>query len=118
MADCTRSCASADSRFLDCHYKVAIKTDNMKTLTITDARQRLGYWLKRAERGEEIGVIMGATVIALRPVPIVAADYAETEYGLTSAEVKTAVARIVAQTRAAKTQPYTPGMLTRANRTH
>jgi antitoxin (DNA-binding transcriptional repressor) of toxin-antitoxin stability system len=90
----------------------------MKTLTVTDARQKLGYWLKRAERGEEIGVFIGSTVIALRPVPIVAADYAETEYDLTRVEVETAAARIVAQTRAAKTRPFTPGMLTRASRTH
>ena len=38
----------------------------MKTLTVTDARQKLGYWLKRAESGEEIGVVFGASIFALR----------------------------------------------------
>ena len=90
----------------------------MKTLTVTDARQKLGYWLKRAERGEEIGVVSGRNVIALRPVPITAADYAEKEYGLTRAEVDAAAARIVAETRAAPTVRYVPGMLSRGDSTH
>ena len=72
----------------------------MKTLTVTDARQKLGYWLKRAERGEEIGVIFGASVFALRKVPIQAADYMETEYGLTQAEADRAAERIRAETHA------------------
>ena len=66
----------------------------MKTLTVTTARQKLGYWLKRAERGEEIGVIVGASIIALRKVPVHAADYAEQEYGLTPAEMDRAAKRI------------------------
>ncbi|MBI4626114.1 MAG: hypothetical protein HY736_23200 [Verrucomicrobia bacterium] len=69
----------------------------MKTLTVTDARQKLGYWLKRAERGEEIGVVFGASVFALRKVPIQAADYMETEYGLTKEEADRAAERIRAE---------------------
>jgi antitoxin (DNA-binding transcriptional repressor) of toxin-antitoxin stability system len=42
----------------------------MKTLAIPTARQNLGAWLPRAARGEEIGIISGAQVIALRPVEI------------------------------------------------
>lgn len=72
----------------------------MKTLTVTDARQKLGYWLKRAERGEEIGIICGASLFPLRKVPIVAGDYAEQEYGMTAVEVDRAAARIIAETRA------------------
>ena len=66
----------------------------MKTLTVTDARQKLGYWLKRAEKGEEIGVIFGASVFALRKVPIQVADYMETEYGLTKEEADQAIERL------------------------
>ena len=44
----------------------------MKTLTITSARQNPGAWLARAARGEEIGIISSAHVIALRPVAIAA----------------------------------------------
>src|ERR1022692_1479460 len=32
----------------------------MKTLTITDARQNLGHWLKLAANGEDVGVIVGS----------------------------------------------------------
>ncbi len=72
----------------------------MTTLTVTDARQKLGYWLKRAERGEEIGVLFGSSVFALRKVPIQAADYMEQEYGLTKAEADRAAERIRAESRA------------------
>lgn len=74
----------------------------MQTLTVTAARAQLGHWLARAVRGEEIGVVVGAQVVALRPVPIQAADYMETEYGLTRAEADRAVARIKAETQQAK----------------
>lgn len=74
----------------------------MQTLTVTAARAQLGHWLARAVRGEEIGVVVGAQIVALRPVPIQAADYMETEYGLTSAEADRAIARMKAETRQAK----------------
>lgn len=74
----------------------------MHTLTVTAARAQLGHWLARAVRGEEIGVVVGAQIVALRPVPIQAADYLETEYGLTRDEADRAVARIKAETQRAK----------------
>lgn len=73
----------------------------MRTLTVTAARAQLGHWLARAVRGEEIGVIVGAQVVALRPVPIQAADYMEREYGLTRDEADRAAARLKAETRRA-----------------
>jgi antitoxin (DNA-binding transcriptional repressor) of toxin-antitoxin stability system len=73
----------------------------MKTLTVTKARQNLGSWLKRAVAGEEIGVVFGDQVVALRPVPIMAADYMETEYGLTKEEANRAAKRIREESRAA-----------------
>jgi antitoxin (DNA-binding transcriptional repressor) of toxin-antitoxin stability system len=96
--------------------------DIMQTLTVTKARQNLGGWLKKAASGEEIGVIIGDKVIAFRPVPIMAADYAETEYGLTRSEVDAAASRIVADVReasaAADLVEYKPGMFARANPAH
>jgi antitoxin (DNA-binding transcriptional repressor) of toxin-antitoxin stability system len=74
----------------------------MQTLTVTAARAQLGHWLSRAVRGEEIGVVVGAQIVALRPVPIQAADYIETEYGLTRDEANRAVIRIKAETQRAK----------------
>jgi antitoxin (DNA-binding transcriptional repressor) of toxin-antitoxin stability system len=55
----------------------------MTTLTITDAKKNLGKWLNAAVKGEDIGILAGANVIALRPVPIESTDYAWREYGLT-----------------------------------
>jgi antitoxin (DNA-binding transcriptional repressor) of toxin-antitoxin stability system len=55
----------------------------MTTLTATEARKNLSRWLRAAKRGEEIGIVFGADVFALRPVPIQAADYAQREYGAT-----------------------------------
>lgn len=85
----------------------------MQTLTVTKARQNLGGWLKKAAAGEEIGVILGDKVIAFRPVPIVAADYVTTEYGLSAAEADQAAVRIVAEINSAETVDYRPGLLSR-----
>lgn len=79
----------------------------MKTLTITRARQNLGAWLARAAEGEEIGIISGAQVIALRPVAIQAADYAEQEYHLTKAELAKAAKKIHEEIDAAETFEFT-----------
>jgi antitoxin (DNA-binding transcriptional repressor) of toxin-antitoxin stability system len=59
----------------------------MTTLTITDAKKNLGKWLTAAVRGEDIGILAGATVVALRPVEVEATDYAWREYGVTPAEL-------------------------------
>ena len=90
----------------------------MQTLTVTKARQNLGGWLKRAAAGEDIGVILGDKIIALRPVEVFAADYAEREYGMTAADVSAAAARIVAGVASAETVEFTPGMLTSESTAH
>lgn len=59
----------------------------MKTLTITHARKNLGRWLEAAARGEDIGIVAGANIIALRKVEVESADYAQREYGATTAQV-------------------------------
>jgi len=90
----------------------------MQTLTVTAARQNLGGWLKKAASGEEIGVIIGNQVIAFRPVAITAADYAETEYGLSSAEATEATSRIVREVAGGALTEYKPGMFSNAPATH
>jgi hypothetical protein len=60
----------------------------MTTLSPTKARSNLTAWLKKAAAGEDIGILFGDKVIALRPVEIESTDYAWTEYGLTKAETK------------------------------
>jgi len=74
----------------------------MKTLTITEGRGRLGYWLSRAARGEDIGFICGDKIVALRPVEIYSGDYALQEYGLTPEEMARASHRIQAEVKAAR----------------
>jgi antitoxin (DNA-binding transcriptional repressor) of toxin-antitoxin stability system len=59
----------------------------MKTLTITDAKKHLGRWLAAASRGEDIGIICGADIIALRRVTVESSDYAQREYGATPEQV-------------------------------
>jgi antitoxin (DNA-binding transcriptional repressor) of toxin-antitoxin stability system len=49
----------------------------MTTLTVTQARKNLTGWLRRAEAGEEIGIIDGNKIIALRPVTVTAIDFEE-----------------------------------------
>lgn len=67
----------------------------MKTLTVTEARKNLSQWLRRAKAGEEIGIVDGADIVALRPVRVTAVDYLEAEYGLTTTEADSAAARIL-----------------------
>ena len=60
----------------------------MKTLTITDAKRNLGRWLNAAARGEDVGIISGADIIALRKVEVESMDYALREYGVTGEELE------------------------------
>ena len=60
----------------------------MKTLTITDAKKNLGRWLTAAVRGEDIGIICGADIVALRKVSVESTDYVAREYGATAEQVE------------------------------
>lgn len=51
----------------------------MKTLTVTEARRNLSSWLRRAKAGEDIGIIEGNRIIALRPVEVVSVDTIQIE---------------------------------------
>jgi antitoxin (DNA-binding transcriptional repressor) of toxin-antitoxin stability system len=59
----------------------------MRTLTITEAKKNLGRWLAAAARGEDIGIVSGADIVALRKVEVESTDYAEREYGASSEQV-------------------------------
>jgi len=69
----------------------------MKTLTITEGRGRLGYWLKKAAEGEDVGFVFDGKIAALRLVEVSSNDYALQEYGLTPAEMAKAEKRIGAE---------------------
>lgn len=49
----------------------------MTTLTVTQARKNLSGWIRRATAGEEIGIIDGNKIVALRPVTVTAIDFEE-----------------------------------------
>jgi hypothetical protein len=74
----------------------------MKTLTITEGRGRLGYWLKKAAQGEDIGFMFEGKIVALRPVEVVSTDYALQEYGLTADEMAAAEERVRAEIKKAR----------------
>ena len=74
----------------------------MKTLTITEGRGRLGYWLKKATEGADIGFVFEGKIVALRPVEVSSNDYALQEYGLTPAELAKTEKRIRAEIKTAR----------------
>lgn len=65
----------------------------MTTLSPTQARTNLSSLLKRAAKGEDIGILHGDQVIALRPVAVHSDDYALREYGVTEEELSRFVHR-------------------------
>ena len=70
----------------------------MTTLTVTDARQNLGSWIKKAIAGEDVGILYGGKVVALRPVEVESTDYAMREYGVTAAELDRFAKRVYEET--------------------
>ena len=74
----------------------------MKTLSVTDARQNLTRWLQAAIRGEDVGVLCGNQIVALRPVQVYSEDYALQEYGLTPKQLGRAAKRLDAELAADK----------------
>ena len=60
---------------------------SMKTLTITDAKKNLSRWLDAAARGQDIGIVRGAEIIALRRVEVESTDYAQREYATTPEQI-------------------------------
>ena len=77
---------------------------DMKTLSVTDARQNLTRWLQAAMEGEDVGILCGNQVVALRPVHVYSEDYALQEYGVTKTELNRAVKRMDAELTVDKKQ--------------
>jgi len=83
----------------------------MKTLSITEGRQSLGSWLKRALRGEDVGFLVEGRVVALRPVAVHSEDYALHEYGVDEKQAERAFKAVKADVKAARaggrSKPFT-----------
>lgn len=60
----------------------------MTTLSPTKARANLSSWLKKAAAGEQVAILYGDQIIALKPVQVEEVDYAEKEYGITHSEMR------------------------------
>ena len=71
-------------------------------MTITEGRGRLGYWLKKAAQGEDIGFMFEGKVVALRPVEVYSADYALQEYGLSGKDMAAAEEKIARDIKSAR----------------
>lgn len=60
----------------------------MTTLSISKARANLPALLEKAKKGEDIGILCGDQIVALRPVTVSSDDYAWQEYGVTPEEMR------------------------------
>ena len=83
----------------------------MKTLSITEGRQNLGAWLKRALRGQDVGFLVDGRIVALRPVTVHSDDYALNEYAVSAKQLERAHKAVAADVKAARasgrTKPFT-----------
>jgi antitoxin (DNA-binding transcriptional repressor) of toxin-antitoxin stability system len=59
----------------------------MKTLTVTEAKRNLSRWLAVAAQGEDVGIVCGADIIALRKIEVESTDYAQREYAATRDQI-------------------------------
>jgi len=75
---------------------------SMLTLTPTDARSNLSSLLRKALKGEDIGIVVDGKIVALRPVEVEAMDYATREYGVTDAELERFEKRVHGQAKKAR----------------
>jgi len=64
-----------------------ISAMSMITLTPTAARGNLSELLRRALKGDDIGIVVDGRIVALRPVTVESTDYAMREYGATVVEM-------------------------------
>lgn len=60
----------------------------MTTLTISKARANLSELLEKAKKGEDIGIVAGDQIVALRPVTVSSDDYAWREYGVSPEQMQ------------------------------
>ena len=74
----------------------------MKTLSVTEGRQNLGRWLKRALHGDDVGFVMDGRVVALRPVEVHSDDYVLQEYDVTEKQAERAFKAVKEDVRKAQ----------------
>ena len=87
---------------LVCHVSSRRYNVIMKTVSITEGRQNLGAWLKRALRGEDVGFLVNGRVVALRPVAVHSDDYVLQEYGITDKQAESAYKAVKSDVKSAR----------------
>ena len=75
---------------------------SMLTLTPTAARGNLSNLLRRALKGDDIGIVVDGKIVALRPVQVESTDYAQREYGATPGDLERFEQRIHGQIQTAR----------------
>jgi antitoxin (DNA-binding transcriptional repressor) of toxin-antitoxin stability system len=79
-----------------------ISAMSMLTLTPTAARGNLSELLRRALKGDDIGIVVDGKIVALRPVAVESMDYATREYGASAMELNQFEQRTHAQIEKAR----------------
>ncbi|MDA1274347.1 MAG: hypothetical protein O2960_09890 [Verrucomicrobia bacterium] len=79
----------------------------MKTLSVTEGRQNLGAWLKRALENEDVGIVVDRRVVALRPAGVHSDDFVPQEYGVTDRQAERAYKAVKADVREARASGQT-----------
>ena len=79
----------------------------MKTLSVTEGRQNLGAWLKRALHGEDVGFVVDGRVVALRPAEVHSEDYVLHEYGVNEKQAERAFESVKTEVRKARASGQT-----------
>ncbi len=77
---------------------------SMLTLTPTAARGNLSALLRRAIKGDDIGIVVDGKIVALRPVAVASTDYAAREYHASIAELEHFEKRVHGQIKKARKQ--------------
>jgi len=75
---------------------------SMLTITPTTARGNLSKLLRRALKGDDIGIVVDGKIVALRPVQVESTDYGQREYGAAPADLERFEHRIHGQIRTAR----------------
>jgi hypothetical protein len=75
--DCHVVARGAVRRVLRRDHRLACSPAVVKTVTITEAKKHLGAHLKDAVAGQNIGIICGNRIVALRPVEVTSLDLEE-----------------------------------------
>lgn len=85
----TEGLATAKPGFLDRLIRAEATAARLPLVTFEKAAARgnLSELLRRALKGDDIGIVVDGKIVALRPVAVESMDYATREYGATAMEL-------------------------------